>query len=307
MHIKTRLAIYITLLLVLFALAAPAFSQELPPVLRNPDLRFEHDIIYDIGGKISINRQLGDKHSTGAVKRTKVSGYGEMSKVEEVRMAFGIIKVSEKSHWSVPKNALSGLAVTTTIDLCCKPMAVAAAVYNDPNGNFTINEGDLINVYDPLVVSGDLPVKYLTDQLWAIRQVVDPGHQGEYRSDFIAACGPGPYEEFGLADEYGDLLLIDEKYMWKYDPLVEAGKRDDKRLGYERGDYYVGNYFDIEQYALVTGGIMHRYISMSNPFENSLFMEESYVTGRMSVQEVFSNHGLKGGPKAITLAWYELF
>ena len=78
-------------------------------------------------------------------------------------------------------------------------------------------------------------------------------------------------------------------------------------LGYERGDYYVGNYFDIEQYALVTGGIMHRYISMSNPFENSLFMEESYVTGRMSVQEVFSNHGLKGGPKAITLAWYELF
>jgi len=298
--------VYAIIFLLITAAAAPVIAQDIPPVLQNPDTIFDHSIVYDIGGRISINRQLGDELSTGAVKRTTVRGYGEMTKVENVRIAANIIKVDEIADWNVPADAVGGLTVTTTIDLCSRPMATAAHVYD--NNGYDIKEGDVINIYHPLVVSGDLAVNRLTDQLWAIRQVTDQGHSGHYDSDFIAAYGPGPYErKYGIIDQLGNIFYYDEDYMWTYDEGIHPNDRDHRRLGYDRGDYYVGNYFDIEQFASISGGRMHRYISMSNPFENSLLTEEMSVTGSAAVRESFSNHGLIGGPKAVTLAWYELF
>jgi hypothetical protein len=288
----------------LIAIAAPVIAQDVPPVLNNPDLIFDHSIVYDIGGLITINRQLGDESSTGAVKYTTVRGYGEMTKVENVRIAANIIKIDEISDWSVPVDAINGLTVTTVIDLASKPMVSAAEDYDVYN----IKEGDIVNVYHPLVVSGDIEVRRLTQQIWVTRLVTNPSHTGGYHADFIAAYGPGPYErEYGIITDMGEVFRYDEKYMWTYEEGISPRHRDHRRDGYDRGDYYVGNYFSIDQYAYTSGGEMQRFISMSNPFENTLLIEGLSVIGSSSVRESFENHGLIGGPKAVTLAWYELF
>jgi hypothetical protein len=304
---------FITLLLalmIMIALAAPVIAQaitNLPPPLLQTDRRFEHTIIYDIGGLISIDRQLGHACITGAVKNQRVSGYGEMTKSETVRMANNIITVDETSDWSVPANALGGLTVSTTIQLCSRPMSAAAENYEISPG-IVINKGDIINVYNPHVVSGDIDVYGLTQQLWATRLQTNPGHEGSYHSNFLAAYGPGPYEEeHGAIDPDGILFKYHDKYMWEYDENVHYLDRDDKQKGYERGEFYVGNFFEIDQFAYTSGGAMDRLISMSNPFENALLEEDLSVTGMASVREYFEMHNLKGGPKAVTLAWYDLF
>ncbi len=306
MHCLFNRTALIIISLILIAITTPVIAQDIPPVLKNPDLIFEHSIVYDIGGMISINRQLGDKFSTGAVKYTTVRGYGEMTKVENVRIAANIIKIDEVSDWNVPVNAINGLTVTTVIDLASRPMAAATHVYNE-NG-YDIKKDDIVNIYHPLVVSGDLEVKRLTQQLWSTRLVTNPGHTGSYHADFIAAYGPGPYEqEFGVTTLMGNVHFFEEKYMWTYEEGIHPNDRDHRRDGYDRGDYYVGNYFSINQFAYTSGGEMQRLISMSNPFENTLLIEDLRVIGMASIRESFDIHGLIGGPKAVTLAWYELF
>ncbi len=296
-------------ILMIVALAAPVIAKTstLPPPLLQTDRRFEHTIIYKIGGLISIDRQLGHGRTTGAVKQQQVSGYGDMTKSETVRMANNIITVDETTEWSVAANAISGLTVTTSIQLCSRPMSAASDTYEISAGNI-INKDDIINVYDPNVVSGDLEVYGLTRQLWATRVQTNPGQEGSYHSDFLAAYGPGPYEkEYGAINPDGILFFYDEKYLWHYDETVHHLDRDDKLHGYLRGDYYVGNFFSIEQFAYTSGGALSRLISMSNPFENTLLIEDMSVIGMASVREAFKMHNLKGGPKAVTLAWYDLF
>lgn len=303
-HISLFLAI-----LLMVALAAPVIAQTstLPPPLLQTDRRFDHTIIYKIGGLISIDRQLGHACTTGAVKKQRVSGYGDMTKSETVRMANNIITVDETSDWSVAADAIGGLTVTTTIQLCSRPMSAAAENYEISPGNM-IYQGDIINIYNPYVVSGNIDVYGLTQQLWATRVQTNPGHEGSYHSNFLAAYGPGPYEEiYGAIDPDGILFYYDDKFMWEYDENVHYLDRDDKLKGYKRGDYYVGNFFSIEQFAYTSGGAMNRLISMSSPFENTFFEEDMSVVGTASVRESFEMHNLKGGPKAVTLAWYELF
>ncbi len=306
---SSYISLFVVLLLIV-CLSAPVIAQaiiNLPPPLLQTDRRFDHTIIYEIGGLISIDRQLGHTCTTGAVKYQQVSGYGEMTKSETVRMANNIITVDETTDWSVPANALGGLMVTTTIQLCSRPMSAAAENYEVSPGSF-IYQDDIINVYNPYVVNGNIDVYGLTQQLWATRVQTNPGQEGSYHSDFLAAYGPGPYEkEYGAIDPDGILFFYDDKFMWEYDESVHYLDRDDKQKGYKRGDYYVGNFFEIEQYAYTSGGAMRRLISMSNPFENTLLIEEMSVVGMASVREAFEMHNLKGGPKAVTLAWYELF
>jgi hypothetical protein len=304
---------FVSMLVAIFliiALSAPVIAQaitNLPPPLLQTDRRFDHTIIYEIGGLISIDRQLGYACTNGAVKRQQVSGYGDMTKSETVRMANNIITVDETSDWSVAANAIGGLTVTTTIQLCNRPLSAAAETYEISPGVY-IYEDDIINVYHPYVVSGDIDVYGLTQQLWATRVQTNPGQEGSYHSDFIAAYGPGPYEkEYGAIDPDGILFYYDEKYLWEYDENVHYSDRDDKRNGYERGDYYVGNFFSIEQFAYTSGGSMNRLISMSSPFENTLLKEDMSVVGMASIRESFEMRNLIGGPKAVTLAWYELF
>lgn len=292
-------------LIILLTLAAGVTAQD--------DSRFSHTINYEIGGRIAISREIGQACNTGAVKYTNVSGYGEMSKYENIRIAKNIMTVDEVSNWSVPAGAIEGLTVTTTIKLCNRPMTAAAEVYgvDDPATPFydeRLQVGDIINVYDPQVVDGTIKVYNLTDQIWATSVSTSPGNTGSYHSDFVAAYGPGPYEEmYGVEDQYGNIYFPDEEFMWEYDPGVAYFDRNHRTLGYERGKYYVGNYFNIEQYAATSGGALRRYISLSEPFENTYLQEELTVIGSAAVREALKMNNLTRGPRGVTLAWYELF
>jgi hypothetical protein len=276
------------------------------PVIAQDDTRFNHTIDFKIGGLITIDRQLGHACTTGAVKNQTVRGYGEMTKHENIRIAQNIMAIDETSDWSVPAGALSGLTVTTTIRLCSRPLSAAAETYSSPS--LTVYQDDLINIYHPSVVNGDISVYGLTAQLWSTQIMTNPGHEGSYHADFIAAYGPGPYEKmYGATDKYGNTFYYDEDFMWEYRDGVSYLDRDHKTRGYKRGDYYVGNYFNIEQYAYTSDGLLRRFISLSNPFEPAYLEEDLEVIGMAAVREALRMHNLKGGPKAVTLAWYELF
>ncbi len=274
----------------LLAMAAPVIAQD--------DPRIDHSIRYAVDGLISIDRQLGHACTTGAVKRQTVRGYGEMFKTETVRIAPHIITVDEETDWITASDAIRNLSVITTIDLCARPMSTAAHDYSE--GDYDIKEGDIISPYHPLVVSGDLLVRPMTSQLWAASVTANPGQEGTYHSDFIAAYGPGPYEEvFGQMDEFGIVTFYEDDYRWWFDPI--------KVDGIDSGDHYVGNYFEIDQYAYTSGGEMTRFISMSSPFYNTLLLDDMAIVGMAEVRESFEMRNLEPGPLAITFAWYDLF
>ncbi len=290
------------------ALTAPVIAQtetSVPPLDQRTE-RFSHTIQFNVGGRITIDRQLGHPCTTGAVKRQTVRGFGEMVKSESVRIAPHIITVDEKTDWSTAEDALQNLAVVTTIELCSRAMSTASQVY-DLDG-YELKPGDVLQTYNPFVVDGTIPTDRATDQLWATAVSVNPGEEGSFHSNFIAAYGPGPYEAlFGETDPDGEVYFYDEDFMWEYDPDVLYSERDSRVRGYERGDYYVGNYFEIDQFAYTSDGEFRRYISMSSPFNNALLEEELDVVGMASVRESFDMPNLIGGPKAVTLAWHELF
>jgi hypothetical protein len=291
--------------LLILALTAQVTAQD--------DSKFSHTMIYDIGGRIAISREIGQACNTGAVKSTNISGYGQMTKYESIQIAKNIMSVDEVSNWSVPVDALEGLTVTTTIRLCNRPMVAAAEVYGEddpltPNYDERLQVGDIINVYDPQVVDGTIKVYNLTDQIWATSVSTSPGNTGSYHADFTDAYGPGPYEKlYGVEDQFGNIYFPDEEFMWEYDPSVAYFERNHRTLGYERGKYYVGNYFNIEQYAATSGGALRRYISISEPFEGTYLQEELTVIGSAAVREALKMNNLTRGPRGITLAWYELF
>ena len=274
--------------IILSVLAAPAVAV---------NEQFSHSIRYDIGGRITIDRQLGFPCTSGAVKRQTVRGFGEMIKTEDVRIAPHIITVDEQTDWTTAEDAVRNLNVTTTIDLCARPMSAAAEDYTE-NG-YNISEGDIISPYHPLVVSGELAVRSMTSQQWGVSITPDPGETGSLESDFIAAYGPGPHEEIhGQEGPYGFISYFDEDYRWWF---------SDEDDGIERGDYYVGNYFEIDQYAYTSGGEFSRFISMSSPFYGTYMEEELRVIGMAEVRDAFEMDNLEPGPKAITFAWYDLF
>lgn len=291
------LALLITVLIVA-VLAAPVIAQTGNPTLDREGERFSHTIQFKVGGKITIDRKLGQACTSGAVKTQAVRGYGEMERTESVRIAPHIINIDEVTDWSTAEDAVQNLAVSTTIDLCARAMSTANQVYDE--GDYNIQENDVIHTYHPLVVDGTISADRKTDQIWATFVSANPGEEGSHHSDFIAAYGPGPYEEmYGEMDELGEVTFYDDDYRWWFD-----SSEDD---GIDRGDYYVGNYFEIDQYAYTSDGELSRYISMSSPFSGALLEEELEVTGMAEVRESFEMDNLEGGPKAITLAWYDLF
>lgn len=139
----------------------------------------------------------------------------------------------------------------------------------------------------------------LTRQIWSTKVTADAGEAGSYHADFQAAYGPGPRQVGGVVGPYGGLVSYERDYMWWFDDLAEDG------IG--KGDYYVGNYFEIDQYAYTSGGSMRRFIDISSPFSLALFKEDMVVTGMAEVKEAFNMDNLEPGPEALRLVWWELF
>lgn len=267
------------------------------PALAGSDYRFTQSIVFRIGGKIDIYREVGHMCTTGAKKTQIIRGYGEMTRTEDVIIAPNIMSIDEKTDWTTFPDAIRNLIVTTTIELCARPMSAAAHAY-DSDG-FDIREGDIIHTYHPLVVGGYLEVNELTWQQWGMEIETNRGHSGSYHADFIAAYGPGPYEEDGILGDYGELILYEEDHMWWFD--------FDEEDGIDRGRRYVGNYFEIEQLARTTEGYMKRFIDISSPFSNTYISERLIVTGYSEIKEAFLLDNLEPGPDAIRLTWWELF
>lgn len=308
MNTRSQIIASVLAVLLFITLAAPVIAQPDTgvPSLDRMTERFSHTIQFVADGRITIDRQLGHDCTTGAVKRQTVRGFGEMVKSESVRIARRIMKVDEVTDWTTAEDAIQNLAVVTTIDLCSRAMSTASQVYEVEG--LEVMPGTVFQTYNPFVVDGTIPTDRATDQRWATAVSVNPGEEGSFSSDFIAAYGPGPYEAlFGEISREGIVYFYDDDFMWEYDPTVLYSERDSLTRGYERGDYYVGNYFEIDQFAYTSDGELRRIISMSSPFNNALLEEELHVVGMASVRDSFDMHNLQGGPKAITLAWHELF
>jgi len=266
-------------LIALFAIAitGPALASDLP--------RFEYTADYDARGKIDFERVIGHECYTGAEKTQLIKGYGNFTKSDEVKIYPHVITHKDRTDWEVPEDAVDGLTVTTVIDLCARPMTTADHDYIDEHEllvddvseataeyvyeHYGIQEGDLINPYHPLVVDGTIEVSPKTEQVWANQIETIPGHEGAYHADFIAAYGPGPYHPHYDEDFTWEIDRSKEGYeMWWFD--------ETKEFGVDYGDRYVGNYFDIEQYAYTTSGEMRRLISISEPFENRFLKKLSW-------------------------------
>jgi len=284
-YISCFLVLVLLLLIVIPAIAAENF-------------RFEHSARYELDGRISIGKRYGDPCFTGAYKRQSITGYGEFTKLEEVKMASHIISIKDKMDWKTAEDAVQNLTVMSTIELCARPMSTAADdyaaehVYNDeviPLLEYNIKKGDVLSPYHPLVVEGLLEVNPETEQVWSTFISSEPGHVGAYHSDLVAAYGPGPY----------DTNIYDQAYRWWYD--------DDNLESIAFGDRYVGNYFELDQYILTTSGETRRFISISSPFSNTYIEESFSVTGMAEVTETFSLDNIEHGTDAVILAWYEFF
>jgi len=274
---KSSLLPLVLIVLILFALTVPVLAE---------GTRFTHRADYLMDGYIEIDKDIGDPCTTGASKNQTVRGYGRMTKSESLDIAPYIMAVEDEMDWVTAEDAVRNLEVTSTIELCARPMAAADAVYDDYD--YEIDEGDIISPYHPLVVDGLLDITNKTEQVWGSAISANPGHVGSYSADFIAAYGPGPYEP-GLPEDK----------LWEYDEYTNTAD--------DYGDRYVGNYFDIDQYIYTSEGEARRYISISSPFSYALTEELMEVIGMAEVTETFSMDNLEPGPDAITLAWYELF
>jgi hypothetical protein len=332
------------------------------PVLANGSTFFTYSVHYEIGGYIDIDREIGKKCETGAFMTQTVKGYGEITKTETIQIADHIIAVDQKMDWSVPPGAIENLVVTTTIELCARPMTAvvydsqpitsATGIYLHP---FFINlaypfyfdekdlepfntllgfnaetgrnvmlfdvlpsqviypipvyriedykyrAGDIISPYHPLVIDEKIEVKPLTKQIWETMVLTEPGNMGNYHVDFIAAYGPGPYDErIELGTDPQTTVFTSRDIMWWFEGRDPSGRIN-------KGERYVGNYFDIQQYANTTSGEMYRLISISDPIHNLLFEDEFTVIGSAEVREAFSMNIIDGGPKAVRFDWWAIF
>lgn len=256
-----------------------------PAVARDSVERFEHAIDYRIGGLINLERSFGDPCTTGAVKNQKISGYGDMTKVEVVKISPYIMSIDEKTDWSTAADAIGKLTVATTIELCARPKSAADRNYNDT-----------IHTYHDAVIDGRISAYGLSDQIWATEISTEPGQSGSYHADFIAAYGPGPYDKYAFEKGLTPVEYDPEKSWW-----FDSSKED----GIDRGKYYVGNYFNIDQYAYTSGGELKRYTSMSSPFSHAYLYDDLDVIGMAEVKESFNMHNIRRGPEGIQLTWWE--
>ena len=266
-----------------------------PAVARDRVERFEHSVNYRIGGFINLERSFGDPCTTGAVRNQKISGYGDMTKVEDVKISPYIMSIDEKTDWSTASDAIGKLVVATTVELCARPMSAATRNYAFSPSS-VLYEDDIFHTYHDAVIDGRVSVYGLSDQIWVTEISTEPGRSGSYHADFIAAYGPGPYDKYAFGEGLTDVKYDPEKSWW-----FDSSKED----GIDRGKYYVGNYFNIDQYAYTSGGTLKRYISMSSPFSNTNLYDDLDVIGMAEVKESFNLQNIKRGPEGIQLTWWE--
>ena len=133
----------------------------------------------------------------------------------------------------------------------------------------------------------------LTNQIWAARVEANPGEVGQLSQDFEAAYGP--FDGAGITATHAG--FNDE---WGF------GTRAGYPWGFTRGVDYVGNYFNMDQFAYTSGGQTMRYINISSPFSHALVFEDMSVTGMAEIEDVFVMDNIRPG-EAATPDWWDMF
>lgn len=259
------------------------------PITGNSESLFKRSVAYRIGGHINISSEVGSPFETGSSRLQTIRGSGELTKSETVKIAPYIMRMEDNTRWLTYQDAVRNISVITTIQLCARP--VSAAVYTYDTGNRIIQPGDIINPYLPIVVDGNIILNPLSRQIWHTRISSDPGHHGTYKAEYISAYGPGAYEV--------NRPNYDSDHSWWFEGITGVGF----------GDYYVGNYFEIDQYIHTSRGDTRRLIDMSSPFSHARYKEELRVIGSLTIWEDFEMRNILMGRDAITMHWsdFDLF
>jgi len=141
----------------------------------------------------------------------------------------------------------------------------------------------------------------LTDQIWAVQVEADAGYSGAISQDFEAAYGPyGGYLEDPDAAIPGNVDGRSGDDFW-YFQLDDDGVRD-----VVTGDDYVGNYFNIDQFARTSQGTTRRHIDVSSPISHAYLYEDMEVVGTTEIEESFAMDNIEPGEEA-TPDWWDLF
>ena len=129
-------------------------------------------------------------------------------------------------------------------------------------------------------------VNPLTSQIWAVQVSADPGFSGNLHQDFEAAYG-----FWAGADDY----LGNGDNAWSFDNGDVV-----------RGPDYVGNYFNIDQFARTSMGTVQRFIDISSPWSGAYLYEDMSIVGTSEIEEAFSMENIAPGADIIG-DWWDIF
>lgn len=134
----------------------------------------------------------------------------------------------------------------------------------------------------------------ISNQIWGVQVEVVPGETGALEQKIEAAHGPYDSE----VDKDSASEIDKDSFGFVED--------DDGTTKVVKGEDYVGSYFNIEQLAHTTGGILKRYIDISSLWSHGYLHEDMSVVGEAKIEESFSMDNLSPGSDA-SITWYDLF
>ena len=316
---KRKLITAIILTVFVFALAAPAAAY------------IEHEATYKLEGSITFSQQAGHFCNTGAEMQQRITGQGSMTKSKDVYMEEGILVVTDNNDWVTAPDAIRNLTVTTAIKLCAPAKHVyeyngyaipynpdwlrgnyfdwaefvAGALMGDPSN---LSQTQVERAFGlPLDALGGVdPSDAISDQIWAVQVAADPGYSGQVDMAFEAAYSPNVLRVLDAWDP--DPQGPNELISWRYKTAWFDNPYDDwpGKWVQDMGPWFIGNYFNIEQFSRTSSGTHRRHIDISSPWSHGYLNETMTVTGMSEVWEAFSMDNLDPGDE-IGVLWWNLF
>ena len=148
----------------------------------------------------------------------------------------------------------------------------------------------------------------LSDQVWAVGLETEPGGQGQLSQKIEAAYGSYTGSTAGgsgvsskQGEGYDGWWFTDRQGQ----PLRGILRAEDAQ-GVKSSREFVGDYFNLEQFASTTGGLSRRYISISSPWSLGFVYEDLRVVGKSVMRDTFMMTNIEPG-REYFLDWLELF
>ena len=265
---------------------------------------------------MTLKKQTGHFCNTGAEVKQTIKGSGHLIKEQTIEMVPGVISMADVNDGVA---GATTLAITTVWKLCAPPKYTYDGAVVSPLTMYKAKAQPRIwygtaldewrgsanywdaNYWDENAVA----IKYdkwvaVSDQIWAVQVIADPGFSINVHQDGEAAHGPY------YGDASGDLQ--DSSNFYNPDKNISLGNRWAWEKGPKPvvGPDFVGSYFNMDQFARTSQGTMKRYISVSSPFNHGYLMEDMSVTGKSEITEAFRLTNLPKGSDIIGL-WWDLF